>query len=169
MNRRVVFTLGVLVLSIALLRESLALSGPARAAPIWVLIPMFALLLILLVLESRSGTRGVEPGATRGGMSGPGALTGGVVVGGTSWAEGRDADLRAARLGLWLLLLLGLVYLVGFFAAIPLFLLVYLRRESRSGWRGTLLMTVTVAGVLYLAFGIGLALPFPDPALRWQR
>ena len=54
------------------------------------------------------------------------------------------------------------ILLVGFLAAVPLFVLAYLRLQGRESWPLSLVFTAVVWGVFYGLFDLMLHLPFPS-------
>jgi len=162
------FTVGLLVVTVLLLVESLNLSDASRAAPIQVLVPTLLLLMVRLGLDLRGDADPLAIG--RGQRSAAGVEAGtapvaGVTVGGAPWLRVGAGRWRSLRIAGWIGLLTGLVYLLGFFAAVPLFLLGYLRLETEVGWWGGLAFAAIVAGAIYMIFGVLVNLPFPEPAL----
>lgn len=167
---KVVFTAGLLLASLFLFRESLSLSAPGRAAPIRVLLPVIVLLLALIGFELREARSGRDT-RTSAPKTGGRTLREGVVVGGPAWSGGGQLSggqlaERTVRLSGWIALLLTTVYLVGYFAALPLFLVPYLLREAGMEWRGALLLAAVLTSAVYLTFGVWVELPFPDSLLR---
>jgi len=61
----------------------------------------------------------------------------------------------------WLLGLLGLTALVGFFIALNVFFLAFLRREAEASWKKTIILTLAADGVLmFLSWLMTLDLPW---------
>lgn len=55
----------------------------------------------------------------------------------------------------WFVLLVGIIWLLGFLVAIPAFLVVYLRRWAGEGWPLSLGLAGIFTGAVYLAFEVG--------------
>ena len=163
---RLLFTAALLLVSLFLFRETLSLSVPGRAAPIRVLVPVIVLLLVLIEAELREARRS-RGNAASAPETASRALREGVVVGGAAWSGGGQVGggqvaERTVRLFGWIALLLTAVYLVGYFPALPLFLVPYLLREARMEWRRALLLAAVLTTGVYLVFGVWVELPFPD-------
>jgi len=62
----------------------------------------------------------------------------------------------------WMVGFFAAVLLVGFLAAVPLFVLAYLRLQGRESWPLSLVFTAVVWGVFYGLFDLVLHLPFPS-------
>jgi len=167
---RFLFPAGLLLVSLLLFRETLSLSVPGRVAPIRVLVPVIVLLAVLIGLELREARRGRVTAASAPETASR-ALREGVVVGGSAWSGGGQVgggQVAGRTVGLfgWIALLLTTVYLVGYFAALPLFLVPYLLREARMEWRRALLLAAVLTSAVYLIFGVWVELPFPDSLFR---
>jgi Tripartite tricarboxylate transporter TctB family len=67
---------------------------------------------------------------------------------------------RAAALFTWIAGFIGLVFLVGFPAAVPLFVLAYLVGPGGAGWPLALVLTAAAWGFFHGVFQRLLALPF---------
>ena len=153
------FSVGVL------LAQSFALSPASRMAPLWVLVPTIALLLVQLLLDAIPplGRRLslLQEGAVAPGSEGARAISEPAPDAGPS----RDLGSRELRLVLWLAWLMGLMYLVGFLLSTVLFLLPYLRVESGVGWGRSVVLTGVATAVVYLVFGVVARVPFPPGIL----
>lgn len=163
MKGRTLFTLGLLAFTCALIVESLTLSPASRAAPLWVLVPTAVLLLVRLVpaavppLRRGGPANGIGAGAERSFDA--------RTVGGPAWSRPDAARWRGARITGWLLLLIALIDAVGFFVAIPLFVVPYLRAEAGLRWRASCVFAVVLLGVLYVVFGVWVDVRFPESRL----
>ena len=54
----------------------------------------------------------------------------------------------------WAIGLVVAIYLLGYYIAIPLFLIFYFKLHDR-GWRSSAILTIAISAVLYLSFVIG--------------
>jgi hypothetical protein len=163
MTTRGWFTGALLLLVVVFLSQSLALTPASRLAPLWVLLPTAVLLLVQLLVEvsPRLGERLLIP-------------QGAVVVPGTRSPDREsahdsvppgDRSSRELRVVFWIAWLIGLMYLVGFLLSTALFLLPYLRLESRIGWGRSAVLTAVATGVIYVVFGVVARVSFPAGVL----
>ncbi len=164
MTQKTWFTAFLLVLTGLLLAESLVLSPLATRAPFWVLVPTLALLGLQLSLDLRPSLlhrrRILRDSLLDVSAQPPSELVRRV------WkAEPGERHQREIRLALWIALLVGGLYLVGLALSAAVFLLAYLRTEAGVGWRGSVLITAATLGVMYLAFGVLVPVPLPEPLL----
>lgn len=60
---------------------------------------------------------------------------------------------------LWFLGLVVLIWLIGFMAAIPLYLFFFLKVRSKEGWMLSILYCVLTRGVIYVLFSLILHIP----------
>ena len=67
----------------------------------------------------------------------------------------------------WLLFLMAVTYILGFFAAIPLFLFLFLKLWAKEGWVLSLSMSGIVLGVVFLIFAYILHIPLHQGILFW--
>lgn len=65
----------------------------------------------------------------------------------------------------WLLGLFAAIWVIGFKAALPLFMVLYLVIEARAGWRLSLVMTVLVVIVQLVLFDQLLQIAWPEGVL----
>ena len=106
--------------------------------PLAVSIPLLVLVILNLVLEFVSGTEKA---------SGPA-----VDAEFTTDVVPEVARRRVIETFSWIAGFIVLVFLVGFPAAVPLFLLSYLAIQSQVGWLLSLSLTATTWGVFYFLF-----------------
>lgn len=165
MRTRAWFTAVLLVLVGVLLAQSLALSSASRLAPLWALVPTAALLVVQLLVDLRP-LLGERLRILQGAVLVPGAGTSGASpdVASESVSDGSRRR-RELRIVLWMGGLIVLMYLVGFLVSTVLFLLPYLRIESRIGWARAAVFTAVATGVIYFAFGVLARVPFPPGVL----
>jgi hypothetical protein len=62
----------------------------------------------------------------------------------------------------WLLFLMACIYLIGFLAAIPMFLFLFLKFQGKHGWLTSILVSVAVLVFIYGLFGVVLSVEFPQ-------
>ncbi len=159
--RGMLFTAILTGVGVVLLVQTLYLAPGSRLAPLWVILPTLALLILELVLEGTAlpdrAFRALH-GDTLRGTAERVELRLRLHVSGDRRRPRRSRELR---LTLWGALLLALVYTVGFLAAVPLYLAPYLRVEAHVAWSKTLVITMLTAGFFYLVFGVLLNVPFP--------
>lgn len=164
-SRGVLFTALLTGVGAVFLVQTLYLAPGSRLAPLWVILPTLALLALELALELSSLPDRAFFGALRRdtllGTSERVELRLRLHLTANGKSPRRSRELRMA---LWGGLLVTLVYTVGFLAAVPLYLVPYLRIEVHAAWSRTLAMTVLITGFFYLVFGVLLNVPFP-PAL----
>jgi hypothetical protein len=67
----------------------------------------------------------------------------------------------------WILGFFALIVLFGFQAAVPIFLLAYLRLQAKEGWRFSLVFTAVIWAAFYGLFDQLLHLPFAS-GLLWS-
>lgn len=159
------FTALLLVATLVALARILPLAPGSRLAPLWVVLPTLALLMLQVVLDAshtrRSRLRALREDSLFGT---PGRVDQRLDRAGSGDESGRRR-IREARMVFWGGTLLGLVYAVGFFWAVPLYLAPYLRAEAGLTWTRATLAASTMAVLLYVAFVWVLELPFPPGVL----
>jgi hypothetical protein len=165
MTTRSWFTAGLLLLVGILLVQSQALTPASRLAPVWVLVPTAVLLLLQLLVDVRPRL-GERLRILQGAMLVPAAhsLSAGAEPTHVSLPT-RDRRSRELRVVVWIAWLIALMYLVGFLLATALFLLPYLRMESRIGWVRSAVLTAAAAGAIYVAFGVVARVTLPAGVL----
>ncbi|HUP52284.1 MAG TPA: hypothetical protein VM198_07400 [Longimicrobiales bacterium] len=165
MTTRSWFTAGLLLLVGILLVQTLALTPASRLAPVWVLVPT-AVLLLLQLLVDVSPRLGERLRILQGAMLVPAARSLSADTEPTHVSlPTRDRRNRELRVVVWIAWLITLMYLVGFLLATALFLLPYLRMESRIGWGRSAVLTAAAAGAIYVAFGVVARVTFPAGVL----
>lgn len=65
----------------------------------------------------------------------------------------------------WLVLLMGLVYLLGFVQSVPIFLLSFLKVQGKHSWRASLILAAGVSVFVWVLFVLLLDVPFPEGML----
>lgn len=85
-------------------------------------------------------------------------------------SKGARIQSEAATFG-WIILLVMLVWVFGFLIALPLFLVVFLRRRSGENWRVTVVETAVILLAVYFLFYRLLNIPLNNGLLIdvWER
>ena len=135
------FTLFLLFVAAVLLAQTRALAPLSRVAPLWVLVPTAALTVVQLFRDARNALRHETEPATAA------------------------IRLRQLRITLWIAAATALVYLLGLLIGSAVFLLLYIRAESSTGWRQSLLVTAATISAIYLVFVVLADMRFPAGAL----
>ncbi len=152
-SEKAVLTLLLFAFAALVLYLTLELSRVARLVPLSVAIPTVGLLLLQLLLD-------LVPGLSRryGGFKHMKLYR-------IEWVREKirtsfiadpgvpAQEPQAAKVSMfaWLIMMLSLVYLLGFLIAMPLYTLLYLRRRSGEGW----LLSLAVAGATWsLPYGV---------------
>jgi hypothetical protein len=130
---RLIFSISLLIWTAAALFTTLGLSRTARMVPLSVIPPTLFLLIVILILELTKAA-GAETAEVPGGST---------VV--------RAGEVRAF---LWLLLLLFLVYLLGFILASPIYIFLYLRFRSRESLTFSISMAAGIGLFIYVVFDL---------------
>ncbi len=133
----------------------------ARAQPLLIGLPAIALCLLQLVIDLRGQTaREAAERSPPHGSSPQGANDSSAPI-----EVGRE--LRAWA---WFLALIATVLLAGFWIAVPLFLVAFLRFEASSGWSTALGLGLGASAALYGLFGLVLRASLHDGFLvQWLR
>jgi hypothetical protein len=84
----------------------------------------------------------------------------------TNEVPAREARRRAIATFVWIALFIGFVYFVGFPLAVPLFLLLYLRLQSRVNWVFSITLTAVTWAAFYALFERGIHLQFAPGQLQ---
>lgn len=137
----------------------------ARMAPLVIAIPGFILCVGLMAVELRKellekkkndanqpvgkadgveAAAGPAAGDTDAGKGAAAAQTAGVGVEAHSYSE-----LNAL---LWVVLLLALIFVLGFLVTIPLYLFLYMRVRSREPWLTSIILSLASWAILYFLF-----------------
>lgn len=134
-GRALAFDLIMAVILGVLFGLTLTYNKAARFVPLIIITPTFALALGRLAYDFRLWWRSRDlPANPDGGPEGP------------AWR----GEVAAA---LWVLLFFGLVYLLGFIVAIPLYIFVSMRFRSREPWPISIMVPVGTWAFMYGLFG----------------
>lgn len=170
LEEKALFTLLLFAFVAGLSVLTLGLGRVARLVPIVVVIPTFLLLALQLLLDllprlaekysviERQDMFRVEPLREKS-LSGQSAEQSEEIV------LRRSRELNAL---LWLLAMFGLIYLFGFLIALPLYVFLYLKRQSKEGWLISITVAAGICGLLYgmFMFAIGTGL-YEGHLWRW--
>jgi hypothetical protein len=74
---------------------------------------------------------------------------------------------RAANIFAWIAGLFAAIWLVGFLVSIPLFILFYMRFQSRETWSSSLAWTAVTVGFIIGLFHYILRVPWSYPVIAW--
>lgn len=150
LNDRTLFTLAVFLLVLGFLVLSLDYRPRARLVPLIIAGPTLALTLLQLLIDMVPAVArrfsflqeydlfGIDAGRA----ADPSAETG------SSNAVYR----RELNFASWLLLLMALIYFLGYLVAVPLFLVLFLRLRSSESWGLTLSITAVTWAFVYTVF-----------------
>ena len=116
----------------------IALSFPpgARLSPLTVIIPCTVIMLFILVDETRKPSSTNDEVKISRSLSLP-----------TKVVRQREAAIVG-----WILFLIGLIYVIGFIYAIPLFMLIMLRFRGKESWTLSIFITAGVSVFIYFFF-----------------
>ncbi|MDE0032425.1 MAG: tripartite tricarboxylate transporter TctB family protein [Deltaproteobacteria bacterium] len=160
LNDRTLFTLGVFVLVLGFLVLSLDYQPRARLVPLIIAVPTLLLTLLQLLIDMvpAVGRRfsflqeydlfGIDTGRAA-------APSGESCPSGTVFR-------RELNFAAWLLLLMALIYFIGYLVAIPLFLVLFLRLRSSESWLMTLSITVATWAFVYVVFIVIMGAPLHE-------
>jgi hypothetical protein len=152
-----IFTLVITVLVAAGLYTSRDWSLQARLFPWTIGIPALGLCLIQLFMDlrklARPGSQAVDD--DQGIMD--------LKVD----KEVAPALRRAANIFAWISGLFAGIWLVGFLVSIPLFILFYIRFQSRETWSSSLAWTAVTVGFIIGLFHYILRVPWSYPVIGW--
>jgi hypothetical protein len=161
-SQRACFTALLLAFAGVMFCLTFGLGRVARMVPFAIVVPTLLLLVFQLLLdllprlaqsygrlENRDlfGVQGLREKLAEGGEAAEGEA-----------AEGGQVGRKEGRAFLWLFLMLGLIYLLGLFMALPLYTLLYLKSGAER-WLTAIVMALTIACLIY---GVSLL----DPGAR---
>lgn len=160
LNDRTFFTLAVFVLVLVFLVLSLDYQPRARLVPLIIAVPTLLLTLLQLLIDMvpAVGRRfsflqeydlfGIETGRA----AEPSEKTG----------PTSNVFRRELHFASWLLLLMALIYFLGYLVAIPLFLVLFLRLRSSESWTITLSITAVTWAFVYVVFIVVMGAPLHE-------
>ena len=157
LNDRTLFTLAVFALVLVFLVLSLDYQPRARLVPLIIAVPTLLLTLLQLLIDmvpavSRRFSFLQEYdlfGFDTGRAAEPSEKTG----------PSPNVYRRELNFASWLLLLMALIYFLGYLVAIPLFLILFLRLRSSESWLMTLSITAVTWAFVYVVFIVIMGAP----------
>lgn len=162
---RTLFTLGVFVLVLVFLVLSLDYQPRARLVPLIIAVPTLLLTLLQLLIDM------VPAVARRFSFLQEYDLFGidTARAAETAGENGSSVAVYGRELGFaaWLLLLMALIYFLGYLTAIPLFLILFLRLRSSESWFMTLAITAATWAFVYGVFIVVMGAPL-HPGVVWK-
>ena len=159
-NDRTLFTLGVFVVVLGFLILALDYQPRARLVPLIIAVPTLLLTLFQFLIDAipAVGRRfsffqeydlfGIETG--RAAEPSEGKRPSGNVF------------RRELSFAAWLLFLVALIYFIGYLAAIPLFMILFMRLRSSERWLVTLSITAVTWAFVYLVFIVIMGAPLHE-------
>lgn len=140
--------LGIGIMAISAFAAISAIGWPLKTAlfPLVISIPLFCLAAAEVACIWLSGSRFSQ---TKDFQHPPGEVPPSVAVP------------RTLRAGGWIVGFFFAIGLVGFMVAVPLFVFLYLKLESREGWLFSVVFAALLWGAFYGLFDYLLHLPFP--------
>lgn len=160
LNDRTFFTLAVFVLVLGFLVLSLDYQPRARLVPLIIAVPTLLLTLLQLLID-------MVPAVARRfsflleydlfGIDTRRAAEPSEETGSSSAVYRRELNFAA-----WLLLLMALIYFLGYLVAIPLFLILFLRLRSSESWPMTLSITAVTWAFVYVVFIVVMGAPLHE-------
>lgn len=144
---QIFFSLGMTLIFSILIAIGMGYNPLARLIPLVVSVPALLISFTQFILDLRETLRGEPPDQEAAGKEGARRKE----KRGFSPQELRHRELLAVG---WLLAFLGLIILAGFLAAIPIFILVFMRLYGRESWRLSLGLAVVLLIFVYAVFEI---------------
>ncbi len=160
LNDRTLFTLGVFVLVLVFLVLSLGYQPRARLVPVIIAVPTLLLTLFQLLIDMIPAVArrfsffqeydlfGIETGRAAAPSE-----------------ESRPSSAvfrRELNFAAWLLLLVSLIYFIGYLVAIPLFMVLFMRLRSSERWLTTLSITAVTWAFVYVVFIVVMGAPLHE-------
>ena len=157
LNDRTLFTFGVFVVVLAFLVLSLNYQPRARLVPLIIAVPTLLLTLFQLSIDM------IPAVSRRFSFFQEYDLFG--IDAGRAAEESRPAGnvfRRELSFASWLLLLMALIYFLGYLVTIPLFLILFMRFRSSESWRMTLSITAVTWAFVYVVFIVIMGAPLHE-------
>ncbi len=159
-NDRTLFTLGVFVVVLGFLILALDYQPRARLVPLIIAVPTLLLTLFQFLIDAipAVGRRfsffqeydlfGIETGRAAEPIE--------------ETRPTRNVFRRELSFAAWLLLLVALIYFIGYLAAIPLFMILFMRLRSSERWLITLSITAVTWAFVYVVFIVIMGAPLHE-------
>ena len=160
LNDRTLFTLAVFALVLVFLVLSLDYQPRARLVPLIIAVPTLLLTLLQLLIDMVPAVArrfsflqeydlfGIDTGRAAAPSEAP--------------AGSANVYRRELNFASWLLLLMALIYFLGYLVAIPLFLVLFLRLRSSESWTTTLSITAVTWAFVYVVFIVVMGAPLHE-------
>lgn len=160
LNDRTLFTLGVFVVVLGFLVLALDYQPRARLVPLIIAVPTLLLTLFQFLIDAipAVGRRfsffqeydlfGIETGRAAASTE--------------ESRPNRNVFRRELSFAAWLLLLVALIYFIGYLAAIPLFMILFMRLRSSERWLITLSITAVTWAFVYFVFIVIMGAPLHE-------
>jgi len=149
---KLIFSLVMLIIFVGMLIMSMGYSQKARFVPLVVSIPGVIVSAVQVFIELRSFfKKRLKDEAVQ------------EIAATVDTKKRKLPDAQVARsekiiIG-WILFLLGLIFIFGFWVAIPVFLLLFFRIYGKESWTFTIVSTACSWGVIFLIFQVLLKVP----------
>jgi len=135
-SEKIIFALVMIVLFGAAIYFAVDFQPDERRAPLVVAVPSFLLMIMVLADELRS--RPPEKNEVK--------------IAYRETLHVAEARRRELAVILWILLLVAMIYVLGFLWAVPLYLLAMLKLRGRETWRVSVFLTAGTVVVIYFFF-----------------
>ena len=160
LNDRTLFTLGVFAVVLVFLVLSLDYQPRARLVPLIIAIPTLLLTLLQLLIDMIPAVGRRFSFLQEYDLFG--IDTGRAVAPSEESRSSGTVFRRELNFAAWLLLLMALIYFLGYLVAIPLFLVLFLRLRSSESWFMTLSITAVTWAFVYLVFIVVMGAPLHE-------
>lgn len=174
-NDRTLFTLGVFVVVLGFLVLALDYQPRARLVPLIIAVPTLLLTLFQFLIDAIPAVgrrfsffqeydlfgidtgRAAEPNGEKPAEERPAEET----------RPASNVFRREVSFASWLLLLVALIYFIGYLAAIPLFMILFMRLRSSESWLTTLSITAVTWAFVYFVFIVIMGAPLHE-GVAWK-
>jgi len=161
-NDRTFFTLGIFLIVLVFVVVAVNYQPKARLVPLAIGIPTLLLALFQLLIDMVPAVGRRFRFLTDYDLFSAGEQQTAEDSEGEEERRRRAVHRRELEFSVWLSLLMALVYFMGFLAAIPLFLLLFLKLHSGEGWPMTLAITAGTWLFVYVVFILVMDAPLHD-------
>ena len=147
-----ILTLFFLAFFIVLIAISMTYSPNARRMPLVVMVPGLALCAVLLITKAMKKGRTAEQRAEQP-DEGPAETDDGEA----SSIEPSAQNKKMLVMFGWMILLVGMIWIVGFLVTIPVYTILFMR-SLKEPWRLSIIFGIVGFIVLYFLFAVGLSM-----------